>query len=120
MKNKLLFFLIPATILYRKVAGLVMQGLKKFWDNWQWALALVALLYAIFLFYYQSTTSTPARLTACEKHLAEHVAKSEERFYKIESNQHNIDIALAELKVMLKDANDDLRIIKTSIVEKRQ
>lgn len=97
-----------------------MQGLKQFWKDWQWVLALIALLYGIFLFYYQSTTSTPARLTNCEKHLAEHIAKSDERFYKIESNQHNIDIALAELKVMLRDANEDLRIIKTSIVEKRQ
>ena len=97
-----------------------MQSIKKFWNDWQWVLALVALLYGIFLFYYQSTTSTPARLTQCEKRLDEHVAKSDERFHKIENNQHNIDIALAELKVMLKDANDDLRIIKTSIVEKRQ
>lgn len=97
-----------------------MQSIKKFWNDWQWVLALVALLYGIFLFYYQSTTSTPARLNDCEKRLDEHIVKSDERFYKIESNQHNIDIALAELKVMLRDANDDLRIIKTSIVEKRQ
>lgn len=120
IKKVLIFATGLATILMRKVAGLVVESFKRFWNNWQWLLALIALLYGIFLFYYQSTTSTPARLTECEKHLAEHIAKSDERFYKIESNQHNIDIALAELKVMLKDANDDLRIIKTSIVEKRQ
>lgn len=107
-----------AIILYRKVAGLVMQGLKTFWQNWQWALALVALLYGIFLFYYQSTTSTPARLAHCEEHLAEHIKKSDERFEKVEKNQHNIDISLAEIKVMVKNATEDLTIIKKSVVEK--
>ena len=96
-----------------------MQGLKKFWSNYQWVLALVALLYGIFLFYYQSTTSTPARLSYCEEHLAEHIAKSEERFVRIENNQHNIDIALAELKIMMKNANEDLTIIKKSVVERQ-
>lgn len=117
VKNTLLLFVIPAIILYRKVAGLIMQGLKKFWNNWQWALTLVALLYAIFLFYYQSTISTPARLDKCEAKLQEHITKSDERFNKIETNQHNVEIALAELKIMVKDVIEDLKIIKTHIVE---
>lgn len=102
-----------------KVAGLIMQGLKKFWSDYQWVLALVALLYGIFLFYYQSTTSTPARIEAVERQFAEHIAKSEERFVRIENNQHNIDIALAELKIMMKNANEDLTIIKKSVVERQ-
>lgn len=97
-----------------------MQGLKTFWQNWQWALALVALLYAIFLFYYQSTTSTPARIAHCEEHLAEHIKQSDLRFEKIEDNQHNIEISLAEIKVMVKGATEDLVIIKKSVVENRQ
>lgn len=105
--------------LCRKVAGLVMQGLKKFWSNYQWVLALGALLYGIFLFYYQSTTSTPARLDACEKHIAEHIAASEERFKIIEYNQHKIDITLSKLETMMTTANADLAIIKSWIVEKR-
>lgn len=96
-----------------------MQGLKNFWNNWQWALALLALLYGIFLFYYQSTTSTPARLDACEKHITEHITASEERFKIIEYNQHKIDITLSKLETMMTTANADLAIIKSWIVEKR-
>ena len=109
-----------AMFLLKKIAGFVVQGLKTFWNNWQWAIALVALLYAIFLFYYQSTTSTPARLTHCEEHLAEHIKQSDLRFEKIEDNQHNIEISLAEIKVMVKGATEDLVIIKKSVVENRQ
>ena len=97
-----------------------MQGLKKIWKDYQWVLALVALLYGIFLFYYQSTTATPARLTHCEEHLAEHIKQSDLRFEKIEDNQHSIEISLAEIKVMVKGATEDLVIIKKSVVENRQ
>lgn len=96
-----------------------MQGLKQFWNNYQWVLALVALLYSIFLFYYNSTQATPARIEAVERRFAEHIEKSEERFVRIENNQHNIDIALAELKIMMKNANEDLTIIKKSVVERQ-
>ena len=96
-----------------------MQGLKKFWNDYQWAAALIALLYGIFLFYYQSSTSTPARLAHCEEHLAEHIKKSDERFEKIEDNQQSIEISLAEIKVMVKGATEDLIIIKKSVVENR-
>lgn len=96
-----------------------MQGLKKFWNDYQWVLALGALLYGIFLFYYQSTTSTPARLALCEEHLAEHIRRSDERFEKIEDNQQSIEISLAEIKVMVKGATEDLVIIKKSVVENR-
>lgn len=119
-KKVLKFVKSSAMILYRKVAGLVVQGLKNFWNNWQWAFALGALLYGIFLFYYQSTTSTPARLDACEKHIAEHITASEERFKIIEYNQHKIDITLSKLETMMATANADLAIIKSWIVEKRQ
>lgn len=117
--NKVLKYTVnSATIVLKKVAGFAVQGLKTFWQNWQWALALVSLLYAIFLFYYQSTTSTPERLTHCEEHLAEHIKKSDDRFEKIENNQHNIEISLAEIKIMVKGATEDLTIIKKSVVER--
>ena len=51
----------------RKVAGFVVQRLKIFWQNWQWAIALVALLYSVFLFYYNSTQATPAKIKAIEE-----------------------------------------------------
>ena len=60
-----------ATILTRKVAGLVMQGLKKIWQNWQWVLPVGALLLSAFTWYYKTSTETPARISACEKHLQE-------------------------------------------------
>jgi hypothetical protein len=74
-----------AIIQHRKVAGLVMQGLKKIWSNYQWVLALVALLYGIFLFYYNSTQATPARIKNCEERITAHITESDARLKKIES-----------------------------------
>ena len=51
MKKVLIFATGLATMLVRKVAGLVVESFKRFWNNWQWLLALIALLYGIFLFY---------------------------------------------------------------------
>jgi hypothetical protein len=101
-----------AIIPYRKVAGLVMQGLKKIWSNYQWVLALVALLYGIFLFYYNSTQATPARVTALEQKFNSHVAETDIRLKKIESDQNDIRLTLAELNTKMDISLLDLSIMK--------
>lgn len=99
-------------ILYRKVAGLVMQGLKKFWSDYQWVLALVALLYGIFLFYYNSTTATPARIKNCEERIAVHITESDARLKKIELDYNDVKLTLTELKAMMNISLQDLAIMK--------
>ena len=101
-----------ATILYRKVAGLVMQGLKKFWNNWQWVLALCALLYGIFLFYYNSTTATPARITECEEHLAKHERESKEHFAQLDKSVADLNILNKGIEVQLESIKEDTSATK--------
>jgi hypothetical protein len=111
-KNLLKKTASSATISCRKVAGLVMQGLKKIWSNYQWVLALVALLYGIFLFYYNSTQATPARVTALEQKFSSHVAETDVRLKKIESDQNDIRLTLAELNTKMDISLLDLSIMK--------
>lgn len=95
-----------------KVAGLIMQGLKKFWNNYQWVLALVALLYGIFLFYYNSTTATPARIKNCEERITAHITESDARLKKIESEYNDVKLSLARLEAMMNISLQDLSIMK--------
>lgn len=104
-----------AMILARKVAGFGMHQLKAFWQNWQWAIALVALLYGIFLFYYQSSTSVPARIDALENKVDEHIAISDKRMSKIESDYSDVKISLAEIKAMVGMSLQDLGYMKNYI-----
>lgn len=101
-----------AIIRYRKVAGLIMQGLKKFWNNYQWVLALVALLYGIFLFYYQSTTATPARIKSCEERITAHITESDARLKKIEEDYSDVKLSLTRLEAMMNISLQDLSIMK--------
>lgn len=116
MKRNTKYFLkrntSSAIISYRKVAGLVMQGLKKFWSDYQWVLALGALLYGIFLFYYQSTTATPARIKNCEERITAHIIDSDTRLKKIESDYNDVKLTLTELKAMMNISLQDLAIMK--------
>lgn len=89
-----------------------MQGLKKIWSNYQWVLALIALLYGIFLFYYNSTQATPARVTALEQKFSSHVAETDVRLKKIESDQNDIRLTLAELNTKMDISLLDLSIMK--------
>jgi hypothetical protein len=109
-----------ATILYRKVAGLVMQGLKTFWNNWQWVFALIALLWGIFLFYYKSGTENPARITACEKHLQEHIINSQADIRELKRHINDIDLLVMEVRTALKSIDVDLTIIKNWILDNHQ
>lgn len=118
MKNTLLLFVIPAIILYRKVAGLIMQGLKKFWNNWQWVLALVALLYGIFLFYYQSTTSTPTRLDKCEEFMAQSKKTHEEIISRLFNDEMKFDTTTARIETSLEAISTDLQFIKHELIKK--
>lgn len=94
-----------------------MQGLKQFWQSWQWVLALVALLYSIFLFYYQSSTSTPARITDCEKHLAEHIERSDKHFEKIDQSISELNVVNAGIDAKLEAIREDTNTTKTLLFE---
>lgn len=92
-----------------------MQGLKKIWNNYQWVLALVALLYGIFLFYYNSTQATPTKIASLERQFAEHKADAERRISKIESDYSEVKISLAEIKAMVGMSLQDLGYMKNYI-----
>lgn len=108
-----------ATILARKVAGLVMQGLKNFWNNWNWVLPVSAFVLSAFTWYYKTSTETPARIASCEKHLQEHVEKSQADIQELKTHINNIDLLVMEVKTTLKSIDADLTIIKSWILEKK-
>lgn len=107
-------------VVYRKVAGLVMQGLKKIWNNWQWVLPVGALLLSAFTWYYKTSTETPARIAACEKHLQEHITSSQSEIQELKDHINKVDLLVVEIKTMLVSIDKDLTIIKSWIVEKHQ
>ena len=92
-----------------------MKPLKKIWQDWQWAIALVALLYGIFLFYYNSTTSTPTRIKNCEERIAAHIVESDARFKKIEEDYGDVKLSLTRLEAMMNISLQDLGILKSYI-----
>lgn len=117
IKKVLIFATGLATILVRKVAGLVVESFKRFWNNWQWLLALTALLYAIFLFYYNSTTTTPARITECEQHLARHEQESKEHFARLDKSVADLNILNEGIKVQLESIKEDTSATKRLLFE---
>ena len=116
-KKVLIFLTSSATILLRKVAGLVVQGIKTFWNNWQWVLALVALLYGIFLFYYNSSNVTPARIAECEKHLAIHEQESKEHFAALDKSVADLNILNAGIRAQLESIKEDTSATKRLLFE---
>lgn len=102
----------PAMVQARKVAGFVVQRLKTFWQNWQWAIALVALLYSVFLFYYNSTQATPARIKAIEEKCDAHIAEADKRLSKIEADYNDVKLTLTELNAKMDISLQDLAIMK--------
>lgn len=116
-KKVLIFLTSSATIQIRKVAGLVVQGIKTFWNNWQWALALVALLYGIFLFYYNSSNVTPTRIAECEKHLARHEQESKEHFAKLDASVADLNVLNAGISAQLTAIKEDTAATKSLLFE---
>jgi hypothetical protein len=104
-------------ILTRTIVGFAVQGLKRFWSNWQWVLALVALLYGIFLFYYNSTTATPARIAECEKHLAIHEQESKEHFAALDKSVADLNILNAGIRAQLESIKEDTSATKRLLFE---
>lgn len=117
MKNRLLFFLIPAIILSRKVAGFAMQELKKVWNNWQWVLALLALLFSVFTYYYKTSTEIPARITDCEQHIARHEQESKEHFAQLDKSVENLNILNKGIQVQLESIKEDTSATKRLLFE---
>ena len=116
-KKVLIFLTSSATIQIRKVAGLVVQGIKNFWNNWQWILSLVALLYGIFLFYYNSSNITPTRITECEKHLARHEQESKEHFAALDKSVADLNILNAGIRAQLESIKEDTSATKRLLFE---
>jgi hypothetical protein len=75
-------------------------------------LALVALLYGIFLFYYNSTQATPAKIASLERQFTEHKADSDRRISKIESDYNDFKLTLTELNAKMDISLQDLAIMK--------
>lgn len=117
IKKVLIFATGLATILVRKVAGLVVESFKRFWNNWQWLLALIALLYGIFLFYYNSTNTTPARITECEQHLARHEQESKEHFAQLDKSVADLNILNKGIQVQLESIKEDTSATKRLLFE---
>ena len=116
---KVLKFIVSSAIIQvRKVAGLIMQGLKQFWHNWQWVLALVALLYGIFLFYYQTTTSTPARLNKCEEFMEQSKKTHEEIIVRLTNDEIKFDTTTARIETSLESISSDIQFIKHELIKK--
>lgn len=94
-----------------------MQGLKKFWNNWQWVLALGALLYGIFLFYYQSNVSTPEKIQVCQQQLFNHLVESKEHFEKIDDRLAGLDVSYAGIMAQLNAIKEDTAATKGLLFE---
>lgn len=118
MKKVLIFATGLATMLVRKVAGLVVESFKRFWNNWQWLLALIALLYGIFLFYYQSSTSTPARLTKCEEFIVQSEKMHEDILLRLVADETKFDTTTARIETSLNAISTDLQFIKQELLKK--
>ena len=101
-----------AIIPVRKVAGLVMQGLKTFWQNWNWVLPVGALALSVFTWYYKTTTINPARITNCEEKLAKHIEEADIRLKKIETDYNEVKLTLAEINAKMTISLQDLAIMK--------
>lgn len=101
-----------ATIWLKNVAGLVMQGLKKFWNDWNWVLPVVAVLLSAFTWYYKTSTETPARITNCEEKLTAHIAEADARLKKIEAEYNDVKLSLTRLEAMMNISLQDLSIMK--------
>ena len=104
--------------LNRRVAGLIMQGLKQIWNSWQWVLALCALLYSVFLFYYQATSTTPSRLDKCEKFIIESQKTHEIILTRLSNDEVKFDTTTARIETSLEAISTDLQFIKHELIKK--
>lgn len=95
-----------------------MQGLKKFWQNWQWVLTLGALLYGIFLFYYQTSTATPARLAECEHFMEKSQKLHNDILVRIANDEIKFDTTTARIETSLEAISTDLQFIKHELIKK--
>ena len=101
-----------ATIYTKNVAEFIMQGLKSFWNNWNWLLPVSALLLSCATWYYKTSTETPARITNCEERLAAHIKEADAKLKKIETEYNDVKLSLARLEAMMNISLQDLGIMK--------
>ena len=94
-----------------------MQGLKKIWNKWQWVLPVGALLLSVFTWYYKTSTEMPARILDCEKHLSEHITKSDEHFKRIDENISDLNVLNAGISAQLEAIKEDTTITKKLVFE---
>lgn len=101
-----------AIIKSKIVAGFVVQGLKTFWNNWNWLLPVVALALSAFTWYYKTSTETPARIANCEEKLTAHIKEADARLKKIEAEYNDVKLSLTRLEAMMNISLQDLSIMK--------
>lgn len=89
-----------------------MQGLKAFWNNWNWVLPVGALALSVFTWYYKTTTINPTRITNCEEKLTAHIAEADARLKKIEAEYNDVKLSLTRLEAMMNISLQDLSIMK--------
>lgn len=92
-----------------------MQNIKRIWNNWQWILPVVALSMSVFTWYYKTTTVNPARISACETKLEQHIADADERLKRIEAEYNDVKLSLTRLEAMMNISLQDLNIMKAYI-----
>ena len=80
-----------------------MQLLKKIWQDWQWAIALVALLYGIFLFYYKTNCVTTIIITPKINPI---------KIYLFEYFLASSNISLILIEIMIPATNNNIILIK--------
>lgn len=94
-----------------------MQGFKKFWNDWSWSVALVALLYSVFLFYHNSTSTTPMQIQDCQQQIKKHVQEANEHFAQLDKSVSELNVVNAGISAQLSAIKDDTAITKKLVFE---
>lgn len=94
-----------------------MQGLKKFWNEWNWVLPVFALLLSAATWYYKTSAEIPARITECERHLARHEQESKEHFAQLDRSVADLNILNKGIQVQLESIKDDTSATKRLLFE---
>lgn len=94
-----------------------MQGLKRIWNNWQWVLPVVALLFSAFTYYYKTSTEIPAKIQHCEQRLSKHEQESKEHFDKLDKSVADLNILNAGINAQLDSIKEDTSATKRLLFE---
>lgn len=94
-----------------------MQLIKRIWNNWQWVLPVVALLFSAFTYYYKTSTEIPAKIQYCEQRIARHEQESKEHFDKLDKSVADLNILNAGINAQLDSIKEDTSATKRLLFE---